>query len=94
MGTTGVARSETVTATTVCIRTHQATDVDGMPPSADLRVHRALAMSNEDDLELGLVRVAGTHHVCRIHPEHAEVPPPETDPAQGPCPAGRNWVRS
>jgi peptide/nickel transport system substrate-binding protein len=84
--TIGWERSEVVTANTVCIRTNQQAEVDGMVPYADPAVRRALAMavSNATLLELGyagLGAVAENHHVCPIHPEYAELPPPAYDPA-------------
>jgi peptide/nickel transport system substrate-binding protein len=52
-----------------------------------VRVRRALALAvdNAICLELGYAdrgRVAENHHVCPIHPEYAELPPPEFDPEQ------------
>ena len=55
------------------------------PPYDDVAVRRALqmAVSNAVVLELGyngLGSVAENHHVCPIHPEYAELPPPVADP--------------
>ncbi|MEL6206397.1 MAG: ABC transporter substrate-binding protein [Pseudomonadota bacterium] len=85
MDTIGWDRTETVTANTLVIRTNQTAEVDGQTPYADVRVRRALALavSNAVCLELGYAdrgEVAENHHVCPIHPEYAELPPPETDP--------------
>jgi peptide/nickel transport system substrate-binding protein len=87
MDTIGWERSETVTANTVVVRTNQLAEVDGQAPYADVRVRRALAMavSNAVCLDLGYAgrgRVAENHHVCPIHPEYAELPPPVFDPEQ------------
>ncbi len=75
---------ETVTAATIVIRGNQDAEVDGRKPYADPRVRRALALavSNDFCLELGYGGyglVAENHHVCPIHPEYAEIPPPERD---------------
>jgi peptide/nickel transport system substrate-binding protein len=87
MDSVGWERSEAVTANTVFIRTNQAAEVDGQMPYADVRVRRALAlaMSNDVLLELGYDGrglVAENHCVCPIHPEYAELPAPEHDPAR------------
>jgi peptide/nickel transport system substrate-binding protein len=76
----GWTRSEAVTANTVVIRPNQNSE-----PYGDPRVRRALALAvdNEICLELGYSGrgiPAGNHHVCPIHPEYAELPPPEFDP--------------
>jgi peptide/nickel transport system substrate-binding protein len=83
----GWERSEAVTANTVVVRTNQLAEIDGQQPYADVRVRRALAMavSNAVCLELGYAgrgEVAENHHVCPIHPEYAELPPPVFDPEQ------------
>jgi peptide/nickel transport system substrate-binding protein len=83
----GWERSEAVTANTVVVRSNQNAMIDGQAPYADVRVRRALAMavSNAVCLELGYAgrgRVAENHHVCPIHPEYAELPPPVFDPEQ------------
>ncbi|MEM6275964.1 MAG: ABC transporter substrate-binding protein [Pseudomonadota bacterium] len=81
------AKSEAVTANTVCIRCNQQAEVAGVQPYADARVRRAIALAidNATCLTLGFAdngSVAENHHVSPIHPEYAELPPPETDPAQ------------
>jgi len=81
----GLERSETVTARTVVVRPNQAAVVDGAKPYTDRRVRRALAMAinNEICLDLGYSgrgEVAANHHVCPIHPEYADIGPPEYDP--------------
>ena len=87
MDTIGWERSEVVTANTLVIRTNQEAEIDGTKPYADVRVRRALALAvdNAICLELGYAdrgAVAENHHVCPIHPEYAELPPPEFDPEQ------------
>ncbi|WP_323772356.1 ABC transporter substrate-binding protein [Antarctobacter sp.] len=83
----GWQKSETITANTVVIRTNQNAEIDGQTPYADVRVRRALAMavSNAVCLELGYAdqgEVAENHHVCPIHPEYAQLPAQEPDPAK------------
>lgn len=85
MDATGWERSEAVTANTVVVRTNQLAEIDGQQPYADVRVRRALAMavSNAVCLELGYAgrgEAAENHHVCPIHPEYAELPPPIFNP--------------
>ncbi|MEL6549965.1 MAG: ABC transporter substrate-binding protein [Pseudomonadota bacterium] len=79
-------RSEATTANTVCIRCNQKAEVGGMVPYADARVRRAMALAidNATCLTLGFAdngTVAENHHVSPIHPEYAELPPIQTDPA-------------
>lgn len=83
--TVGWERSETVTANTLVIRPNQLAEIDGIKPYEDARVRRALAMAVDNSvcLDLGYAgqgRVAENHHVCPIHPEYAELPPPVFDP--------------
>ncbi|CAN0231502.1 unnamed protein product, partial [Chrysoparadoxa australica] len=85
--TIGWEKSETLTANTVVIRSNQNAVIDGQTPYADVRVRRALALavSNAVCLELGYAdqgELAENHHVCPIHPEYAEMPAPEHDPAK------------
>lgn len=80
-----LVKSEAVTASTVCIRPNQRAEVNGMRPYEDVRVRRALqlACDNAVILELGYSGLgipAENHHVCPIHPEYAELPPPAYDP--------------
>jgi peptide/nickel transport system substrate-binding protein len=87
MDTIGWTKSEVVTANTLVIRTNQQAEIDGERPYADARVRRAMAMAvdNAVCLELGYADrgvPAENHHVCPIHPEYAELPPPVFDPAQ------------
>ena len=87
MDTIGWTKSEVVTANTLVIRTNQQAEIEGMRPYEDARVRRALAMAvdNAVCLELGYADrgvPAENHHVCPIHPEYAELPPPVFDPAQ------------
>ena len=83
----GLKKSEVVTMSTLVIRPNQEAEVDGMRPYADKRVRQAisLAVDNNVLLELGydgLGVVAENHHVGPIHPEYAELPPQEHDPAR------------
>ena len=78
----GWNRTEVLTASTITVRFNQLA-----PEFKDVAVRRALqmAVSNAVVLELGysgLGEVAENHHVCPIHPEYAELPPPAHDPAQ------------
>jgi peptide/nickel transport system substrate-binding protein len=87
MDSLDLVKSEVVTANTITIRPNQLAEVDGMRPYEDVRVRRALAMACDNAvlLELGysnLGIVAENHHVCPIHPEYAEVPPPVHDPEE------------
>jgi peptide/nickel transport system substrate-binding protein len=77
----GWTKSEAVTAATLAIRFNQLAD-----DYKDVRVRKALTMAvdNKVILELGysnLGTVAENHHVCPIHPEYAQLPPPAHDPA-------------
>ncbi len=77
----GMVRTEAVTAATIAVRFNQT-----QAPYDNVNVRRALqlAVDNEEVLELGyndLGTVAENHHVCPIHPEYAELPPPDWDPA-------------
>ncbi len=83
----GLEESTVPTAATVVIRTNQQTEVDGKAPYADANVRKALqlAVNNAVILELGYNNqgiVAENHHVAPIHPEYAEMPPVEHDPAK------------
>jgi len=86
MNDIGLVQSEVVTAATIVIRPNQLAEIDGMKPYADKRVRKALslAVDNAVCLELGYGNrgeVAENHHVCRIHPEYAELPAIKADPA-------------
>lgn len=77
----GWEKSEVVTTATVAVRFNQDAE-----DYQDVRVRRALQMAvdNRVVLELGyndLGAVAENHHVSPLHPEYAELPPPEFDPA-------------
>ncbi|WP_210528300.1 ABC transporter substrate-binding protein [Rubellimicrobium arenae] len=77
----GWVKSEAVTATTLAVRFNQS-----QPPYDNVEVRKALQMAVDNNvvLELGynnLGVVAENHHVCPIHPEYAELPPPVVDPA-------------
>ncbi|MEM9425787.1 MAG: ABC transporter substrate-binding protein [Pseudomonadota bacterium] len=83
--TLDLVRTEVVTGATVVMRANQAAEIDGAMPYADKRVRQAfaLAVSNEIVLELGYGNrgvVAENHHVAPVHPEYAELPPPEFNP--------------
>lgn len=83
--TLDLVRTEVVTGATVVIRANQRSEIDGAMPYADKRVRQAfaLAVSNEIVLELGYGNrgiVAENHHVAPVHPEYAELPPPEFNP--------------
>ncbi len=85
LDTLDLKKSEVVTAGTVVVRPNQLAAVGGSKPYADVRVRRALqlAVDNSICLELGYGNrgaVAENHHVAPIHPEYAEIPPPEYDP--------------
>ncbi len=76
----GMEQTEAVTAATLAVRFNQES-----PPYDNRDVRRALQMAvdNETVLELGYNDqgvVAENHHVCPIHPEYAEMDPPEYDP--------------
>jgi peptide/nickel transport system substrate-binding protein len=77
----GMVGSSAVTAATLAIRFNQ-----GHEPYNRREVRRALqkAVNNALVLELGynnLGEPAENHHVCRIHPEYAQLPPLVVDPA-------------
>ncbi len=76
----GMEQTEAVTSATLAVRFNQEQE-----PYDRREVRRALilAVDNETVLELGyndLGTVAENHHVCPIHPEYAELPPPDYDP--------------
>ncbi|RDC68470.1 diguanylate cyclase [Rhodovulum sp. 12E13] len=78
----GFVESETITAATVCVRFNQLSEL-----YRDRTVRNAfqLAVDNALVLELGYDNrgtTAENHHVCPIHPEYAELPPIEHDPAR------------
>lgn len=82
----GWVQNDIVTAATIVIRTNQLAEVDGKQIYADERVRRAMAMAVDNNilLELGVGgrgEVAENHHVAPFHPEYAELPPMEVDPA-------------
>lgn len=74
------------TGSTIVIRPNQLAEVDGKRPYEDARVRRALALAVDNNvlLELGQAGrgiVAQNHHVGPMHPEYAELPPIQADPA-------------
>ena len=86
MDSLGYAKSEVVTMSSIVIRPNQLAEVDGIKPYADKRVRQAISMAVNNDvcLELGYGgrgAAAENHHVGPIHPEYAELPPRNIDPA-------------
>ena len=83
----GFERSEVASAATIVIRPNQvAEDADGKKPFADVRVRQAIAKAVDVGvcLELGYAGrgiVADNTHVGPMHPEYADVPGMEHDPA-------------
>ncbi|MEL6294095.1 MAG: ABC transporter substrate-binding protein [Pseudomonadota bacterium] len=82
----GWQRNEIVTAATIVIRPNQLAEVDGKKPYEDARVRRALSMAVDNSilLELGYAGrgiPAENHHVGPMHPEYAELPKRDVDPA-------------
>ncbi|MEO1680304.1 MAG: ABC transporter substrate-binding protein [Pseudomonadota bacterium] len=85
-GFEGWTRHETVTGATILARPQQVAEVEGATPYADARVRRALAMAVDRStvLELGNSgqgSIAENHHVSPVHPDYAELPEPDYDPA-------------
>ncbi len=77
-----LVKSEVTTAATVVCRTNIQN-----APYDDKRVRNALqlAVDNDTVLQLGYGgkgKVAENHHVCPIHPEYAQIPPPKRDIAK------------
>ena len=82
----GFDRHDVVTAATIVIRPNAQAEVDGKKIYADVRVRRALAMAIDPAvcLELGIGDLGVTaenHHVGPMHPDYAELPKQEVDPA-------------
>lgn len=82
----GFNRNDVVTAATIIIRPNQQTEVDGKKIYADVKVRRALSMAVDPAvcLELGIGGLGVTaenHHVGPMHPDYAELPKQEVDPA-------------
>lgn len=82
----GWVQNDIVTAATIVIRPNQLAEVDGKQIYADDRVRRAITMAVDNAilLELGVGGrgiVAENHHVAPFHPEYAELPAKEVDPA-------------
>ncbi|SHI29874.1 ABC transporter substrate-binding protein [Wenxinia saemankumensis] len=82
----GFPKSEVVSMATCVIRPNQLAEVDGMRPYADIRVRRAIQLATDNAilLELGYGNrgeTAENHHVGRLHPEYAPMPPRPFDPA-------------
>ncbi|NSX55367.1 ABC transporter substrate-binding protein [Parasulfitobacter algicola] len=86
MNAIGWNQSEVPTANTIVIRPNHNAEVDGITPYGDARVRRALQMAVDNSicLELGVAglgTIAENHHVAPLHPEYAEIPKVEYDPA-------------
>ncbi len=82
----GWEKSEVASGSTVVIRPNQLAQVDGTQPYADVRVRRAIAMAVDLSicLELGYAgrgEVARNMHIGPMHPEWADIPAIEVDPA-------------
>ncbi|GFE49732.1 diguanylate cyclase [Roseobacter cerasinus] len=82
----GWTENSIATAATIVIRPNQLAEIDGKTPYADKRVRQALAMAVDNAvlLELGYGSrgiEAENHHVGPMHPDYAELPPREVDPA-------------
>ncbi len=78
----GWNKTEVLTASTITVRFNQQA-----PEFQDVNVRRALQMAVDNAVVLeigygGRGEVAENHHVCPIHPEYAELPPPVVDPAR------------
>jgi peptide/nickel transport system substrate-binding protein len=78
----GWVTSEAVTASTLAVRFNQDAE-----DYKDVNVRRAISMAVDNNIVLelgynGLGTVAENHHVCPIHPEYAELPPPVVDKAK------------
>ncbi len=76
----GWEKSEALSANSLVLRTNQTN-----APYDDVRVRRALALACDNNVLLeigydGRGSVAENHHVCPIHPEYADIGPPEFDP--------------
>ncbi len=77
-----LVKSEVTTAATVVCRTNIQN-----APYDDKRVRNALQLAVDNDTVLqlgygGTGKVAENHHVCPIHPEYAQIPPPKRDIAK------------
>ena len=76
-------QTEVVTANTIAVRFNQS----GAPyDNRDVRRGLQMCVDNAIVLELGIggLGLPGeNHHVCPVHPEYAELPPLEVDPAKG-----------
>jgi peptide/nickel transport system substrate-binding protein len=85
MDNIGWTKSEAITAATLVIRANEVADVDGKVIYSDPNVRKALALAvdNTKVLQLGYAgygTVGENHHVCRIHPEYADIGPAPFDP--------------
>ena len=80
-----LVKNEVVTGATMVIRSNHEAEIDGKKIYADKRVRQAfaLAVDNSVVLELGYGNrgvVAENHHVAPVHPEYADIGPPEFNP--------------
>ena len=78
----GWTKSEALSANSLVLRTNQ-----NNAPYDDVRVRRALALACDNSVLLeigydGRGTVAENHHVCPIHPEYADIGPPEYNPEE------------
>lgn len=79
----GWTSSEAVTANTLAVRFNQQS-----APYDNREVRRGIQMTVDNavvlELAIGGLGLPGeNHHVCPVHPEYAELPPLEVDPAKG-----------
>jgi peptide/nickel transport system substrate-binding protein len=82
----GWQKSEVASGSTIVIRPNQLAEIDGVKPYADVRVRKAIAMAVDPNvcLELGYAdrgEPARNMHVGPMHPEWADIPAVEVDPA-------------
>ncbi|MRX50678.1 diguanylate cyclase [Paracoccus sp. S-4012] len=78
----GWPRTETLTANTLTVRFNQEQEPF---TNRDVRAALQLAVDNARVLEIGYDNqgeVGENHHLCPIHPEYADIGPPEHDPAR------------
>jgi peptide/nickel transport system substrate-binding protein len=79
----GWQSSEVITANTIAVRFNQQ-----WAPYDSREVRRGIQMAVDNAIVLdvgigGLGLLGENHHVCPVHPEYAELPPLQVDPAQG-----------
>ncbi|MEC3861579.1 ABC transporter substrate-binding protein [Mesobacterium sp. TK19101] len=79
----GWEKTEAVTANTLAVRFNQ---LSAPYDNRDARRGIQMTVDNALVLELGIGGLSLTgenHHVCPVHPEYAQLPPQEHDPAKG-----------